>query len=519
MESPDSIVATVEEIPPSTRSNDPDRYFRTDEVKAELRGRTVRGSLATILSEGLKQVLWLVSTIVLARLLTPSDNGLIAMVLVVTGFIDLFNDLGLSAATIQQAEVNQEQISALFWINLAISIGLTLITIAIAPAIAWFYEESRLIWISIALSSGFVFTGLTVQHRALLRRQMHLVSLSWLGIAMVIVESTVGVVAALMGFGYWALVLMRLAWQPMEVIAIWIICPWRPSRPAAAAGVRSMLVFGGNLTGSRLASYLARNVDNLLIGRLYGPAQLGIYSKAFNLLLLPIHLINNPITNVAVPALSRLVETPARFKQAFRDLTAVVCLMTMPMVTFLIGTSDWVVLALLGPQWVEAGRIFAWLGLAGLVEPFLFAMNWLLTARGKGADQFKAGVISSIILVIAIVGGLPWGALGVAISYGITSLLIRAPVLFWYIGREGPVSTRDFYGYIAPFACAVITTLLAIWAFRSNIPIENPWLGLVAGGLITVATSLITLLIFPTGRSTLQNVLSIRSFLKKGPVA
>ncbi len=148
-------------------------FFDTEYLKADLKGRSVRGGAVTMAAQGIKFFLQIGSTVVLARLLTPEDFGLIAMVTAVTGFVMMFKDMGLSMATVQRAEIDHAQISTLFWINVVLSLAFMLLTATLAPAIAWFYSEPRLTWITLALAGAFIFSGFTVQHQALLRRQMN----------------------------------------------------------------------------------------------------------------------------------------------------------------------------------------------------------------------------------------------------------------------------------------------------------------------------------------------------------
>jgi PST family polysaccharide transporter len=181
----------------------------------------------------------------------------------------------------------------------------------------------------------------------------------------------------------------------------------------------------------------------------------------------------------------------------------------MPLVAFMLGTSDWLVLVVLGPKWVGASQIFAWLGISGLIEPITYVAIWLFLTQGRARQQFHWGLISSAIMVAAIVAGLPWGPVGVAAGYGLVSLCVRLPLLFWYVGREGPVRTRDLYRSLAPFACAVVATLLAIAAFRQWSGVVNPLIGLLACAAITGVVSLLTLIIMPSGRPAIRDLKSI----------
>lgn len=505
-------------VPARTEATDTkrdDQFFDVSHITSDIKGRAVRGGVLTVGSEAAKQVLWMISIIVLARLLSPSDNGLIAMAVVVTGFIDLFKDFGLSAATIQRANVTHQQASTLFWINVVVSIVLALVTAACAPAVAWFYGDPRLFQITLVLALGFFLGGLTIQHKALLKRQMRFHVLTTVEVSAVVFSTAVGIGAAFAGFGYWSLVLMKLAGSPVEIVATYLVCPWRPGRPVWGATVRSMLAFGGNLTGYRMVNYFVRNIDNLLIGRFYGPLQLGLYAKAYALLLLPLQRINTPVSTVAIPALSRLADQPERYRQAYLNIQAKVCLATMPLVAFMVATADWLVLVLLGPTWVEAGSIFVWLGISGLIEPFSYTTIWLFQTQNRARQQFYWGIMSSALMVTSMIVGLLWGPLGVAAAYGVVSLCIRMPMLFWYVGREGHVRTHHLYASLVPFVCTVGTVLLSIYGFRQIVGAINPMIGLIGAGVITTVVSLLTLSILPSGRDVLRDLKSLPVLLFK----
>jgi PST family polysaccharide transporter len=264
--------------PDAQRPSVSDKYFRTDHLKENLGGRTARGGAVAITTQALKFVITLVATSVMARLLTPQDYGFIGMVAVVTGFVATYKDLGLSAATIQRAEITSDQISTLFWINVLLSIGIAALTIVLAPFISWFYGEPRLTWITIFTGFGFIINGLAVQHEALLRRQMRYFALATIGLAALIVGYVVGISMALKGFSYFALVGSQLALGFTSTIRHLGSCSLETRASKKGTGVRSMLRFGGNLTGFATINYFARNGDNLLIGRFWGAEQLGVYA-------------------------------------------------------------------------------------------------------------------------------------------------------------------------------------------------------------------------------------------------
>jgi PST family polysaccharide transporter len=483
-----------------------ERHLRTDHLMGDLGGRTARGGALTVASQGLRFLVTMVATVVLARLLTPEDYGLVGMVAVVTGFVSMFKDMGLSTATIQKAEISYEQVSTLFWVNVALSIAIMLLTIALAPAVARFYREPRLTLITIVFAGSFIFGGLTAQHEALLRRQMRFGALAAAEIISLFASILTGVVLAWRGAGYWALVFSQLALGFAYAVAVWSVCGWRPSLPRRYSGVRSMLVFGRNLTGFQIVNYFARNLDNMLIGRFWGSAQLGLYARAYQLLLLPIEQINTPIAAVAVPALSRLADEPERYRQAYLRILEKVAILTMPGMAFMIATSDWVVLLLLGPRWMGVSRLFALLGIVGLVQPIANTAGWLFITQGRTAHMFQWGLIGSTIMIAAIIAGLPWGATGVAASYSVVFVLIIVPLLFWFVGRRGPVRAGDFYRTIAPTGCAALCVLAALLAFRRWVEVPHPLVGLVISFILMLVITLILLSLLPGGRRALHDL-------------
>jgi PST family polysaccharide transporter len=466
-------------------------------------------------SQGIKFFTGMAATVVLARLLTPQDYGLIGMVAVVMGFISIFKDMGLSAATIQKQEINREQISTLFWINVAVSILLMVLTAVLARAVAWFYGDTRLALITLCLSTGFLFGGLTVQHEALLRRQMRFTALAAIEILSVMVGLVVAITLALRGAHYWALVINQLVQGLSYAIGIWLVCGWRPGRPAAYSGVRSMFVFGRNLTGFHVINYFARNLDNMLIGKFWGSWQLGLYAKAYQLLLLPIDQINSPIAAVAVPALSRLNDSPERYRRAYLRMIEKIAILTMPGMACLIMTSDWIVQLALGPQWSEAGRIFALLGIAGLVQPVANTTGWLFMSQNRAHHMFQWGLIGGTIAILSIVLGLHWGAIGVATSYSVIGVGVVTPLLFYFVGRTGPVRTMDFYRTMAAPACASLLAMVALFLFRRWAGPINPAGGLFGAMTITATTAFGALYALPLGRRSLQDFRNVYALIIK----
>jgi O-antigen/teichoic acid export membrane protein len=427
------------------------------------------------------------------------------MVTAITGFLAMFSDLGLGTATIQRDDLTHAQVSTLFWVNTGISALFMAATVAIAPVIARFYSEPRLFWITVVVGLSFPLGGLAVQHLALLRRQMRFTMLASIETATFSVGVTLAIITASLGAGYWALIFLSLGTALTTVPAVWLACRWRPGLPHRE-NMAGLLRFGGHLTAVEILMYLGSNIDNILIGRFFGPGPLGQYSRAYSLLMLPLQLIASPLASVAMPALSRLRHEPARFRKALLSMQEVIALIMMPSVAFMIGTADWLIRIVLGPQWDDAAQLFAILGLAALTESLGNAAYCLLTVQGRSDRLLQWGILATIATVFAIVAGLPWGPRGVAIGYSITSVLIRTPLLFWIAGTVSAVHTSDFYRVIAPFMFASIMVLGALTWFRWQVAITEPVSGLLGAAAVAVPTYLIIIWMLPPGRQALLDL-------------
>jgi PST family polysaccharide transporter len=259
-----------------------------------------------------------------------------------------------------------------------------------------------------------------------------------------------------------------------------------------------MLAFGGHLTGFNLLNYLTRNGDNVLLGRFLGPGPLGIYSKAYGLLMLPVQQINAPVNGVILPALSRLQNQPDQYRRYY--LRAVECLsfIGMPMIVFAFTDAQPLVLTALGPKWMGAVQIFRLLAPAALVGTINSAPGWIFTSLGRTDRQLFWAVVSSPIILVGFIIGLHWGAAGVAVSFsltfGLSFLLFAADAC-----RHSPVRIQDLgFALLPPLfvsvAAALITGACGL-LFHSTAAAR-----LVFDALVFAASFSTLCLLFPGGR-------------------
>lgn len=493
----------------------PTDYFDVESLHSDLKGKTVRGGAYTAAAQIVRILISLASIPILARLLTPADFGLVAMVTVVTGFAAMFVDAGLSMATVQREDITHRQVSNLFWLAVTLGSGLAVLVSALSPLIAWFYNEPRLIGITLALVGSFVLSGLTIQHQALLRRVMQLKALAIIQIASLVVGQSLAVLWAWRFHNYWALVIMPLATALTQLVGTWIACSWRPSLPARGSGVRPMVAFGANLTGFNFVNYFARNTDKLLIGWYWGQELLGFYERAYKLMMFPLQSFNGPLSSVALPMLSRLASKEDSYLKAYQFILGKISCVAGAVVVFLMVNSDWVIEIVLGKPWLPSAPIFAWLALAGLRQLSTNPTGWLLVSQGRSREMFAFSIIGVPITLGSFAIGLPYGPEAVAACYAIIPLLIGTPILFWVVGRTGPVGTAELWiAFLRPLQIP-LSLWVALSVFRLFVGPVSPWIGLPLALLIAVLVWCVAMTSTRVGRTNLQEFGEISRSLRQ----
>lgn len=488
-----------------------DQYLSTKKLNKNLKTRTIQGAAVTMTAQLGKLFLTLVSTAILARQLTPEDFGLLGMVTVITGFISIFSDLGLSAATIQRENINHQQVSALFWCNALLGLLIMLLTIGLAPVLAWFYQEPRILLITIVLSSGFLINGLSVQHKAILKRQMQFRQLSTLEIVSILVGIVVAIVVAYYDGRYWAIVSQQIVTHLVSTSLAWFLCTWRPGYIFKDSELSELLSFGGNLSGFSILNYFVRNGDNFLIGRYWGASELGLYAKAYQILLLPIRQINAPMSSVFIPLLSRLQNDPVNYKKSYLRAISFMAYVTTPIIAVLAASSTEIVLVFFGEQWKAAGTIFKILAIAALGQPLANTVGWIYISLGRTARMRTWGLISSPVFIFAFLCGLPWKSVGVALAYAICVHTLRIPMLAFAF-RKSPIKLTDFLKTcLRPTLIGLVVYVTSSVMNQTLIQSEEPFQRLLLSTTIGIFSGITMVGIWKSSRREVSESLSLIS--------
>lgn len=468
-------------------------------AEADRLGRVVLGGAASMLAARYAGTVAVIAgTAVMARFITPEEFGLVTAATATIAIARVLEEVGLGDVIVQRKDITAEQCSTLFWVNLAFGIVCMLVFAAVAPLVAAFFGRPELTWIFVALAGNFLIAALGAQHRALLRRSFRFRTLALVQAGSVAGGAALGAALAIAGAGPWAVVAQNLGTSAAMLAASWFASGWRPGPPRRVEGLRSMLRFGGLVASSQLLASLGRNADSILIGKFAGLASLGAYDRAFQLMLLPATQFNMPVNAAAIPALSRLQHEPEAFRRLYLRLCGVVAAIAFPIAVFTAAAAPAIVTTLLGPGWNETATLLRLLAPSGLMLALGPSITWVFLPLGRAGRLFRWVVFSTAVLVAAMVAGLPWGAVGVAIALSAAHVALRIPGLMYaYSGTFLRLADLSRVMWPPSLAAAVAGGL----AFAID-PVERaaPLRLLVQGGCF-IATYAVLFRILPGGHA------------------
>lgn len=467
--------------------SDLDEWLQRPGARGGLSTKVARGISWTLLGSWLGAAVQIGTTVVLARLLTPDDFGLMAMALTLTVLVSQFRQLGLSQAVVQRVDLRWDQVNALFWINAVAGVVLAALVAASGFPLAAFYSEPALIPICLVLGAGFIVSGLSVQHGALLNRTMQFRRIALRNLTAGVLSSAAAVAAALLGMGVWSLVVQNVSALVLATLLNWLAVPWRPARPRHLRRALPLLTFGAHVSIATTFHTVSRQADNVIIGRFLDAGALGLYTRAYSLLMLPLTQLKTPVQAVMVPALAALQEDPVRYRHAYRVAISGLAHVGMPVVVIMMTVAHELIDVMLGPQWSRAAGIFQLLALVGFIQLVSTTTGWIYTSTGRGRAYASWALISSVVTVAGFAVGVRWGVEGVAVSYAVTQVLLLAPA-FVYACRNTPVSPADPFRAAARPAVVAIAVLAVSQGVHAAVEDEvSTWLTLlvvaVSGGL------------------------------------
>lgn len=442
----------------------------TSEQHGNLPQKTVSGLAWSLGTQASVQISRFLVSIVLARLLVPSDFGLLGMIFVFTGFASVISDGGFSSALVQRQRIEEIHKSTVFWLTCIIGAVLGVLTVGVAPLIAIVYREPRLIPLMNLIAIGFPISSLVVVQRAILSRAMRFRVLGLIDTGGAIVSGIIGIALALRGFGTNSLVWQFLSSCIFTSIATWWAGAWRPRWSFDRTALMDLAGFSGNLTAFSAVNYWFRNGDNLLVGRYFGSTALGIYARAYNLMLLPLSQVTSVVAKVMFPALSKLQNEKQRVKEIYLRMISIIALITFPLMLGLFATCEHFVIACFGPAWAEMIPVLRIFCVVGLIQSISSTAGLLYQSQGKTDWMFWWGASSGAACIAAIIAGVWIGSLVAIAMCLLLVLLLLLPPSFSIPGRLVGLSVWDVaQSLLGVLACATAMSCL-IWTLERFLP-------------------------------------------------
>jgi O-antigen/teichoic acid export membrane protein len=438
----------------------------------QLARRTVRNAGVTVFAQASVFAIQLLGTMVLARLLTPSDFGLVTMVTTFSLLLASFGLAGFTEAVLQAGRLNARQASNLFWINLGGAFVLSTAFGAAGSLLARFYSNSLITTVAIGFSAVIFLSILPIIHLALLKRAMLFGQVSTLDIASRIAYVAAAIVCAMCGWKYWALVGGYVAQQLINCAGAWWLCKWVPKPPQSELGTGKLVKYAAGVYGRYTLNYFTGNADNLLVGWRLGAVALGFYKKAFDLFVLPSGQMLAPILAVVVTTLSRKNKDLKEYKRYFLMGLSLVAFLGMATGASLTLTGKDVVRCLLGAQWGESGRIFVYFA-PGIALLLLYQTTaWIHLSLGTTMRWLRWTVVELTLAGSLFVVGLRWGPAGVAGAWTTTYCLLIVPG-FLYALKPLKLSFLVIVETVWRYAVAAAAAALICARILRNLPMPS----------------------------------------------
>lgn len=430
-----------------------------------------RGTRWVVAAQCVSQFVSLVVLAIVYRWVDPVQFGLLGMVVPLLLLAKIFSSLGLHVATVQRPDVSAEQLSAAFWLGVAVSLSVALLMSAAGPALGWIYDTPAVSSVTIALAGTLVIAALGAQHQALLERRLQVGRLAAIRLAGQCIGGGVAIGTAVAGWGVWALVAQQYAELIVLAVLVWRAETWRPLRFGHPAALGGMLQFGGYYTLSSLFFYVAQNSDKVLLawwlgGTPQGDAALGMYSQAFNLMMKPVYVVSTPLTGILLPALSRATHVPADFAALVRRFFRMTSIVLLPAGIGLMLVASDVMQVMGGNAWLPAGAMLLALAPTILVQGLINISGSVLAAAGRADRLCLGALVTAVVLALACVGGAEWGqvrihtpagiSLGVAWAYTLASSLVVGVPYLVFVLRTVRVSVPSMARLLGRSVCAAI---------------------------------------------------------------
>jgi O-antigen/teichoic acid export membrane protein len=449
----------------------------------------------------------LLSLLILSRLLTPADFGLVAIVFAINNFALLLRDMGTASAIIQRDQLDEQTVLTAHSSNCFIGVGLGVILLALSYPLATLFKAPGLTPLVQLVALAFPFLGASTVHQALLERASKFATVARIEISALLAGFVIAVTTAFMGAGAYSLVLQTLTVAVLSAVQFWLASDtkmkWSWSREHAGG----LWSYSGNLFGFNLVNYFSRNADAMIIGRVLGPAALGPYSLAHRVMLFPLQNLTFVAIRALFPMMSRQQHSPRDLGALHLRLLSVISFFTAPMMAGLIVLREPFVEVALGDSWGMVASLILWLAPIGFIQSLVSAGGIVFQALARTDLLFRLGVFSSILHVTGFLIGVNWGVVGVAAAYFVVTLINSVVALGVLLNVMQQTVPRLLAAVLPNVAKATVMAAILYFADIELRALEWPALARLVslsagGGLVFLALTRIHLM--PSDRDVLR---------------
>jgi len=456
-----------------------------------LRSKTLKGISWSGTAQVCKQMSQFVVTVILARLLSPGDFGLIGMAAVFTNFVYSLSELGFGSALIQKQDAKAEHFNSAFWLNIVLGLALMSLLMAAAPMIASFYNMAELKLIVMALSLNFIIASLATIQTSILTKAMEFKKLAIVEFSSILISGIAAVYFAITGHGVWSLVYQQIIFTSVSTILLWLNSDWRPQWMFSIQAIKDMFNFSAQLTGTSIVYYFSRNLDYLLIGKFLGAQALGYYALAYKLMMVPLHSISWVVNSVMFPAFSKIQNDLPKVREVYQKMVKSISLITFPLMFGVFAIADEFIRVFYGPQWEPVILLLKILCFCAMIQSVLTTVGNIFLSQGRADLQLKLSIISTMATLGAVVVGLQWGIIGVAVCYTLKEI-------FWMIYVERIVNNMIQLRLSHFYANFLTSLIIGIGVFGvitlAKIFINAGLLSTLLGGLLVGGLTYVVLL-------------------------
>lgn len=453
-------------------------------MAGELKEKAARGFLWAGLNNGSVQVLGALFGIALLRLLSPSDYGKIAMLTIFSNLASTLQESGFMAALCNLKHPTDKDYNAVFWFNIMMGGMLYLLLYLCAPAIANFYDDPDLLWLSRYMFLGFLVTSFGTVQRAWLFRNMMNKQTCIIAIVSLTVSNIVGIMMAWMGYAFWGLATQSLLFVSCMTAMNWYYSPWRPSLHIDLRPAWNMFGFSSKLLLTNIVNVLSSNAFSFLLGKFYGAHSAGVYGNARKWDDMCSSSINGMLIGVVQPVLAQVRGNKARSKQVFRKMLRFVSFISFPCMFGIGLIAREFLLIIAGQKWEESAILLSLLSIYGAIFPLLTLYGQMVISQGKSGMNMWSTLSLSICILLGLFLIHPYGLFAMVyyfIGINILWLFVWQFFTFHLIGLK----LREALSDVLPFLLASAGCMLLTWWVTR--PIQSLWILIISKVIIAAA--------------------------------